>query len=565
MGRSQEEIERERREQASRARHEMRQRELRRQREPITALERELDTMPMGDDNLRDMATVIKTRTLEQEDERLALAKRSVRDQCQELSIPMPMAERVIEQADRPLRRRDMTAEQRAERRRLNAEKRIGQERERIQEAESEGDRRMADMRLKREEQRLERLKKKQGLEQERPQDERSMRREMAHSDRQIERNQILIAEAMRPIPWEQDRPLPIADIQALQRDDLWDDFRIHPLKQDQADALPMNATLRDLEQAGIFRPIQPERMLALDRDLDDVPLAPIACLEHEAKGLEWECDLYESRRETERPRGTGDLFDPMIMARSSDFLHRAMPTLLQPMERDKTADKAIVGMSREMAERLMERDMPDRERILEIARLLEGPAKPYGDQIHGNTRLVGSLIASLPKDMAWSDDACQAVGRHACLAIGIDPDRHRVAIWSHDNGKHIHALFCKVSNDGQLWLGEHTKTAIVIGRARWDHHGGGDPGKERAPSDKEMHESYQLAKQGRLYAKFRDLKTGQISALPLQDEAWMLRIGREAKPQGPAGIWAIKRSYGGREQAMLLQQIRHLSGCEGA
>lgn len=562
MGRSQEEIERERRQQESIRRHEMRQRELRRQREPIAILERSMANLEQDDGDLMTMDRDIRKQAQEQEDDRLVQSKRQVESQCREQGIPMPMAERAIEQADRPLRRRDMTAEQRAERRRENAERRIGQERERIQDAESEDDRRMAGMRLKREEQRLERLKKKQGLEHERPQDERSMRREIAQGERQIDRNQILISEAMRPIPWEQDRPLPVADIQALQRVDLWD-FGIPPLKQDQADALPMNATMRDLEP--MLRLINPDRLLAMDREIEELPLAPIACLEHEAQSLEWECDLYERRRETERPTGTGQPFDPMVMARSNDFLHRAMPTLLQPMERDKTSDKAIVGMSREMAERLMDRDMPDRERILEIARMLEEPAKPYASEIHGNTRLVGSLIASLPKGMAWSDDACQAVGRHACLAIGIDPDRHRMAIWSHDNGKHIHALFCKVSDDGQLWLGEHTKTAIVIGRARWDHHGGGDPGKERAPTDKEMHESYQLAKQGRLYAKFRDLKTGQISALPLQDEAWMRRIGREAKPQGEAGIWAIKRSYGGREQALLLQQIRHLSGCEGA
>lgn len=530
------------------------------QRAPIIAMEREMAALEQGDEPFQAMEQDTRRMIQEREGQQPVLARQAVLDRCLKQGLPRDMAERAIgemepQQRQDRIRRKDMTAEQRAERRRQNAERRLAAERERAQAAQDDSERRVAEMRLAREQERLKRLERKQEREQ-------GLDRPMAVlNERQVRCNEILVAESMRPIPWEQDRPI---DTTVFQQDDLWR-LGIEPFNREQD--LPEVASIRDLREHGYLRPLKPERLLAMDRDLDEemaLPLAPILCLEEEARTLGSLCGIYERNREGRRPEATGPSVDTAIAARASDYLPHALPALLQPMDRDQAGDKAIIAMSRDI-QIALDRPMDDRARLLEIARLLEEPADAWRDKIHGNSRTIGSAIASLPDGQRWDDATAATVSRHMMLAMGVDPDRHRSMTWIHDNGQHLHVLFSKIRDDGQMWLGEHSKLAMTAGRSRWDHHAQGDVLKMNAPIDKELHESWKLLENGQLFAKYKDLRTGQISALPLQDHAWMERLGREAKPAGDAGVWAIKRSYGGRDQTMLHLQIRHLSGCAGA
>jgi hypothetical protein len=189
--------------------------------------------------------------------------------------------------------------------------------------------------------------------------------------------------------------------------------------------------------------------------------------------------------------------------------------------------------------------------------------------------RHVAHLVIAAPHHhgtfpFRWDQDLAVTVARHALRSQGCDPDRHdalmvihsqrRAAGADHDE-EAIHVLWSRLDHGNRYLTTPHAFVAAHLGRARWDALAGLDPlrvgiGRLRAHP---VRQGYELLRQGRLAASYRDLGSGAETATLLQGAEFLAALGREAPPPALScsGLWTPKPCY--RSRAEITRILAHL------
>jgi hypothetical protein len=189
--------------------------------------------------------------------------------------------------------------------------------------------------------------------------------------------------------------------------------------------------------------------------------------------------------------------------------------------------------------------------------------------------RHVAHLVISAPHHhgtfpFCWDQELAVAVARHALRSQGCDPDGHDALMVIHsqrqDQGadhdeEAIHVLWSRIHHDGRCLTTPHAFVAAQLGRARWDARAGLDPmrvGIGRLRSHP-VRQGYELLRQGRLAAHYRDLGSGEQAAILLQGAEFLAALGTEVPPPTLAcsGLWTPKPCY--RSLAEITRILAHL------
>ncbi len=176
--------------------------------------------------------------------------------------------------------------------------------------------------------------------------------------------------------------------------------------------------------------------------------------------------------------------------------------------------------------------------------------------------RHVAHLVIAAPHHpgavpFRWDQDLAVTVARHALRSQGCDPDGHDALMVIHSQRREagadhdeeaVHVMWSRLHHDGRYLTTPHAFVAAHLGRARWDARAGLPPmrvgiGRLRAQP---VRQGYELLRQGRLAASYRDLGSGAQACTLLQGAAFLAALASEAPPPPLAcgGLWTPKPCY---------------------
>jgi hypothetical protein len=181
-----------------------------------------------------------------------------------------------------------------------------------------------------------------------------------------------------------------------------------------------------------------------------------------------------------------------------------------------------------------------------------------------GHYRHVAHGILSKPLEkthcvQSWTDATAMRAARHYLCALGVEPDRHDVAVFVHSQQRPlskdrikveeaVHVLWSRVRDDGAVHVCDSAFIAAAVGRARYDVAAGLDPERISMTLSRKVPilTGLQALADGTLHARYVHPVTKQHEIVALQGSEHLSRLAKEGHPEAGdfAGTWTPKPGY---------------------